>query len=40
MRPEFTASLMCIDFLDIKHQIEVLNQKLDGYHIEIMDGHY
>ena len=40
MRPEFTASLMCMDFLDIKHQIEVLDQKLDGYHIDIMDGHY
>ena len=40
MRPEFTASLMCMDFLDIKHQIEVLDEELDGYHIDIMDGHY
>ena len=31
---------MCMDFLDIKHQIEVLDQKADGYHIDIMDGHY
>ena len=40
MRPEFTASLMCMDLLDIKHQIEVLDGELDGYHIDIMDGHY
>lgn len=40
MKPEFSVSLMCMDFLDIKHQIEVLDQKADGYHIDIMDGHY
>ena len=31
MRPEFTASLMCMDLLDIKHQIEELDGELDGY---------
>mgnify|MGYP003376639949 FL=1 len=40
MKPEFSVSLMCMDFLDIKHQIEVLDQNVDGYHIDIMDGHY
>ena len=40
MKPEFSVSLMCMDFLDIKHQIEILDQNMDGYHIDIMDGHY
>lgn len=26
MKPEFSVSLMCMDFLDIKHQIEILDQ--------------
>lgn len=40
MKPEFTVSLMCMDFLDMKHQLEVLDKNVDGYHIDIMDGHY
>ena len=40
MKPEFLASLMCMDFLDIKNQTEILNENLDGFHIDIMDGHY
>ena len=31
---------MCMDFLDIRHQIEVLNKRVDLYHFDIMDGHY
>lgn len=40
MKPEFKVSLMCMDFLDIKRQIEILDRNLDGYHIDIMDGHF
>ena len=39
-KPEFSVSLMCMDFLDIKNQIEILNQHIDSYHVDIMDGHY
>lgn len=31
---------MCMDFLDIKNQIEILNTRCDFYHVDIMDGHY
>lgn len=40
MKPEFSVSLMCMDFLDMKNQIEILNNQVDGYHVDIMDGHY
>lgn len=40
MKPEFSVSLMCMDFLDMKNQLEVLNKRASGYHIDIMDGHY
>jgi len=40
MKPEFNVSLMCMDFLNIRQQIEFLDQHADGYHIDIMDGHY
>lgn len=40
MKPLFSPSLMCMDFLDIKNQINILNGKCDFYHIDIMDGHY
>ena len=36
----FNASLMCMDFLDIRHQMEILNARVDMYHIDIMDGHF
>lgn len=36
----FSPSLMCMDFLDIKNQIEILNTRCDFYHVDIMDGHY
>lgn len=39
-KPMFSPSLMCMDLLDIKHQINVLNQFADFYHVDIMDGHY
>lgn len=40
MKPEFSVSLMCMDFLDIKNQLEILNKRADMYHIDIMDGHF
>ena len=40
MKPYFNPSLMCMDFLDIRHQIEVLNSRVDFYHFDMMDGHY
>jgi D-allulose-6-phosphate 3-epimerase len=40
MKPMFAPSLMCANFLDLKNQIEILNERADIYHIDIMDGHY
>lgn len=40
MRYLFSPSLMCMNLMDIKHQIGVLNEKADLLHIDIMDGHY
>ncbi len=40
MKPEFSVSLMCMDFLDIKNQLEILNKRADMYHVDIMDGHF
>lgn len=39
-KAKFSPSLMCMDLLDIKRQIEVLNKYADMYHVDIMDGHY
>lgn len=40
MKPKFSPSLMCMDLLQIKEQIEVLNKRADFYHVDIMDGHF
>ncbi len=40
MRGQFSPSLMCMDLLDIKNQIELLNTRADMFHVDIMDGHY
>ncbi|QCJ44491.1 ribulose-phosphate 3-epimerase [Bacillus sp. S3] len=40
MKPQFSASLMCMDFLHVKEQIEILNQNVEYFHIDIIDGHY
>lgn len=40
MEGKFSPSLMCMDLLDIKQQIELLNSRADMFHVDIMDGHY
>lgn len=37
---EFSPSLMTMDLDKFKEQITFLNDKVDSYHIDIMDGHY
>jgi len=40
IKPLFSPSLMCLDYLDIKNQIGILNQCCDLLHADIMDGHF
>lgn len=40
MKPLFNPSLMCMDFLDMRNQAEILNTRCDMYHADVMDGHY
>lgn len=40
MKPMFNPSLMCMDLLNIKEQIAILNSRADFYHVDIMDGHF
>lgn len=40
MKPEFSPSLMCMNFLKIEEQMNVLNDWADYYHVDIMDGHF
>ena len=40
MKVEFSPSLMCMDFLKMEEQFNILNDKVDMYHIDIMDGHF
>ncbi|MGH1812206.1 D-allulose 6-phosphate 3-epimerase [Enterococcus entomosocium] len=37
---EFSRSLMTMDLDKFKEQITFLNDQVDSYHIDIMDGHY
>lgn len=39
-RPSFSPSLMCMDLLNVGAELEVLNQRADAYHIDLMDGHF
>lgn len=36
----FSVSLMCMDLLHVGAQLEILNPRVDAYHIDIMDGHF
>lgn len=36
----FNPSWMCMDFLNMKEQIEILNERADFYHVDIMYGHF
>jgi len=40
MKAMFSPSLMCMDLLNIKEQIEIINERADFFHVDIMDGHY
>lgn len=40
MKPMFNPSLMCMDLLNIKEQLQILNTRADMFHVDIMDGHY
>lgn len=37
---KFSPSLMCMDFLNMREQLEVMNHHVPLYHVDIMDGHY
>lgn len=39
-KPLFNASLMCMDLLHMKQQFQILNNRIDMYHVDIMDGHF
>ncbi len=40
MKTLFSPSMMCMDMMKLKSQIEILNDKVDMYHVDIMDGHF
>ncbi|MGW7977051.1 ribulose-phosphate 3-epimerase [Staphylococcus xylosus] len=40
VRAQFSPSLMTMDLDKFKEQITFLDQHVDSYHIDIMDGHY
>lgn len=40
MNYKFSISMMCMSLLYIKEQIQVLNNKADFFHVDIMDGHF
>jgi D-allulose-6-phosphate 3-epimerase len=37
---KFSASLMCMNFTELKSQIEILNNRADFLHVDIMDGKF
>lgn len=40
MKPMFNPSLMCMDVLRLREQLQILNTRADMFHVDIMDGHY
>ena len=37
---KFSPSLMCMDLTTFKEQVDILNERADFYHVDIMDGHF
>lgn len=37
---QFSPSLMCMDLTKFREQVEILNERADYYHVDIMDGHF
>ncbi len=40
MRIQVSPSLMCMNLIEIKNQLDVLDTRADFLHVDIMDGHY
>lgn len=40
MSVKFLLLLMCMDLMQFKEQIMVMNKKVDFYYVDIMDGNY
>ncbi|MGG4142635.1 D-allulose 6-phosphate 3-epimerase [Paenibacillus algorifonticola] len=40
MEYQFSPSLMCMNLMDIRNQLDVINDRSDMVHIDIMDGHF
>ena len=40
MKVKISPSLMCMDLLNIGKEIQVMNEKADYYHVDIIDWHY
>lgn len=40
MKVLFNPSLMCMNLMELKAQLEIINEKADLVHVDIMDGHY
>ena len=36
----FSPSIMCMDLTKFKEQVDILNERADYYHVDIMDGHF
>ena len=39
-KPLFSPSLMCMDFLNIRRQLEFFDSRAESFHVDIMDGHF
>ncbi len=37
---KFSPSLMCMDLTKFNEQVDILNERADFYHVDIMDGHF
>ena len=40
MKPIMAASLMCIDYLHVKDNMEAINRHCDILHADVLDGHF